>query len=67
MMREQSIVHGSNEEELMASNDVKKCAHPNCSCEPTDGKYCSLACESMAKTPDIDCHCGHQICKGKAH
>jgi hypothetical protein len=51
----------------MAAIEAKKCAHPNCSCKPTNGKYCSLACESMAKTPDIDCHCGHQICKGKAH
>ena len=44
----------------------KKCAHPNCSCITTE-KYCSLPCETMEKTPDIDCHCEHAGCKGKAH
>jgi metallothionein len=49
----------------MTSVPVKKCAHPICTCEATTGKYCSAACEAMEKTPDIDCHCGHNGCKGK--
>jgi DNA-directed RNA polymerase subunit RPC12/RpoP len=31
----------------------------------TSGKYCSTQCEAMEKTPDIDCSCGHNVCKGK--
>jgi hypothetical protein len=30
----------------------------------TTGKYCSVACEAMENMPDIDCHCGHEGCKG---
>jgi len=67
MIRARLIALESKQEEPMASTEVKKCAHPNCSCEPANGKYCSLACETMEKTPDIDCHCGHEVCKGKAH
>ena len=43
----------------------KKCAHPPCSCEVTEGKYCSAECEAMEKTPDIKCLCHHPGCKGK--
>jgi hypothetical protein len=43
---------------------LKKCAHPNCSCQTTE-KYCSAQCEAMEKTADIDCKCGHPGCKGK--
>ncbi|HTS10807.1 MAG TPA: hypothetical protein VMH00_01695 [Candidatus Limnocylindrales bacterium] len=43
-----------------------KCAHPNCSCTVTSGKYCSPQCEAMQKTPDIDCKCGHPACQGAA-
>jgi hypothetical protein len=50
----------------MASTDQKKCAHPNCSCAAPAGKpYCSVQCETAAKTPDIDCKCGHPGCKGR--
>jgi hypothetical protein len=28
------------------------------------GKYCSVECESMAKTPHIDCLCAYTECKG---
>jgi len=42
-----------------------KCAHPICSCLTTSGKYCSVACEALKNTPDIDCHCGHAGCKGE--
>lgn len=53
----------------MTENDnEKKCAHPNCSCKATaDSQYCGPQCEAMAKTPDIDCRCGHPGCKGRAH
>jgi hypothetical protein len=49
----------------MATENVKKCAHPNCSCTTHAGKYCSVQCETMEKTPDIECKCGHGVCKGK--
>jgi hypothetical protein len=45
------------------SSTPEKCAHPNCSCKTTK-KYCSIECETMEKTPDIECHCGHPGCKG---
>ena len=48
----------------MATAEGEKCAHPVCSCVSTSGKYCSLQCEAMEKTPDIDCSCGHAECKG---
>ena len=43
-----------------------RCAHPGCPCVATSGKYCSIECESMAKTPDSDCLCAHAECKGRA-
>jgi len=49
----------------MANTEGKKCAHPICSCTVTSGKYCSTQCEAMEKTPDIDCTCGHPVCKGR--
>jgi hypothetical protein len=49
----------------MAPETLHKCAHPICSCTTTSGKYCSTQCEAMEKTPDIDCTCGHPVCKGK--
>jgi hypothetical protein len=49
----------------MATENVKKCAHPNCSCAAKTGKYCSVQCETMEKMPDIECKCGHSGCKGK--
>jgi hypothetical protein len=55
-------------ETKMANETAKKCAHPICTC-PTDpdSKYCSAACAAVEDTPDIDCRCGHAICKGRAH
>lgn len=49
----------------MAPPEAQKCAHPICSCMTTSGAFCSIACETMAKMPDIDCHCGHDGCKGE--
>ena len=65
MIQLESKAPYSNHEEYMKPNSAKKCAHPICTCEATTGKYCSAACEAMEKTPDIDCHCGHNSCKGK--
>jgi hypothetical protein len=48
----------------MALVKAEKCAHPVCSCVATSGKYCSVECESMAKTPHIECLCAHTECKG---
>ncbi len=49
----------------MTDSKGQKCAHPVCSCTVTSGKYCSTQCEAMEKTPDIDCKCGHAVCKGR--
>jgi hypothetical protein len=54
-----------SKEKQMGTENVKKCAHPNCSCTTHAGKYCSVQCETMEKTPDIACKCGHVVCKGK--
>jgi hypothetical protein len=44
----------------------RKCEHPPCSCKASDGsKYCSVECEAMEKTPDLECLCPHAGCKGK--
>jgi hypothetical protein len=49
---------------MMSPGKVEMCAHPLCSCSATSGKFCSVECESMAKTPDIACLCAHTECKG---
>jgi hypothetical protein len=43
----------------------KKCAHPVCSCQVTEGEYCSVECETMEKMPDVDCTCPHASCAGR--
>lgn len=51
----------------MTAKEAKKCSHPNCSCLVADGsEYCSAQCAAAAKTPDIDCKCGHTGCRGRA-
>jgi hypothetical protein len=59
------VIGSQSKQEESLSPELKKCAHPVCTCEATTGKYCSAACEAMEKTPDIDCHCAHKGCKGK--
>lgn len=49
----------------MAADKSKKCAHPPCSCTVAKEKYCSVECEAMEDTPDLDCRCPHPDCKGK--
>jgi hypothetical protein len=51
----------------MTPEKIEKCAHPGCTCEAPSGKYCSIECETVAKTPDIDCRCGHSGCNGNTH
>jgi hypothetical protein len=43
---------------------TKKCAHTVCSCQVTEGKYCSAECEAMEDTPDVNCTCPHRNCTG---
>jgi hypothetical protein len=49
---------------MATAETPKKCAHPNCSCLVTEGDYCSIECETMEDTPDIECTCLHAGCKG---
>lgn len=51
----------------MEITNTHKCAHPICSCITKLEKYCSAQCEAMEKTPDIDCMCEHEGCKGQTH
>jgi hypothetical protein len=45
----------------------KKCEHPPCSCKTTDGsKYCSVECEAMEKTPDLECLCPPQAARARS-
>jgi hypothetical protein len=47
--------------------DIKKCAHPSCTCTVTKGeKFCSSRCEAAADTTEIVCECGHTGCSGDA-
>jgi hypothetical protein len=48
----------------IAAKESKKYAHPVCSCTVTAGKYCSVECEAMEKTPDLACECGRAGCRG---
>jgi hypothetical protein len=51
----------------MATPQGEKCAHPICVCLISEGKYCSTECAAMEKTPDIECLCGHTLCKDHTH
>jgi hypothetical protein len=55
----------ANRSKEMTTAKGRKCAHPVCSCVVASGNYCSPECETMEKTPDIDCACGHPGCKGR--
>ncbi len=52
---------------MVNAANAAKCAHPICSCRATSGKFCSIECAAMEKTPDIDCRCEHTDCKGHTH
>jgi len=52
-------------EKAMSTPNAEKCAHPVCSCMTTSGKYCSVECKAMEKTPDVECSCVHAGCNGK--
>lgn len=44
---------------------TKKCAHPICTCQVTQGNYCSIECEAMEKMSDVNCACTHTACEGR--
>jgi hypothetical protein len=51
------------QEVAMATNTMRKCAHPACDCEVTsDDKYCSTYCQDAGDTMEISCNCGHPGC-----
>jgi hypothetical protein len=54
----------SEAENKMPAATAEKCAHPVCTCMASLGRYCSAQCAAMEETPDLDCSCGHPICKG---
>ncbi len=50
---------------MAAAEKSKKCKHPPCSCTVTSGDYCSVECETMEDTPDLECVCNHPGCNGR--
>jgi metallothionein len=47
--------------------EVKKCAHPACSCIPAEKqKYCSEVCEDAKGMTELACQCDHPTCRGEA-
>jgi hypothetical protein len=47
-------------------SDVKKCAHPICTCTVAEGqKYCSQICEDSVGVTEIGCDCKHPGCGGE--
>jgi hypothetical protein len=47
----------------MATSELKKCAHPACTClVDGDKKYCSQRCEDGGDQVEISCDCGHPGC-----
>jgi hypothetical protein len=46
--------------------DPKKCAHPVCKCMVTGdefGDYCSAHCEEAKEMAELQCECGHNVCR----
>jgi hypothetical protein len=53
-------------EHHMNATDQKKCAHPQCSCQVSQGEeYCSEACEISAagSEANAECGCDHPQCE----
>jgi hypothetical protein len=44
----------------MPTTEQNKCAHPPCGCTPKSGKYCSVQCEAMETTPNVDIGVGRE-------
>jgi hypothetical protein len=44
----------------------KKCAHPPCTCEVTEGKYCSTECEAMEQHPILNAFVPMQTARAKS-
>lgn len=48
----------------MTTNEVKKCAHPACSCPVADAeKFCSDSCKDAGDMTEISCNCEHDACR----
>jgi hypothetical protein len=48
-------------------SDVKKCAHPACSCVPAENHtYCSQVCQDAKNVTELVCQCDHPGCRGEA-
>jgi hypothetical protein len=41
-----------------------RCAHEACTCEATEGEYCSDYCREHAGKDVVSCGCGHRDCDG---
>ena len=47
-------------------NAKAKCANPDCSCVPADGKeFCSDSCAVAKDRPQLACECPHPDCMGE--
>ncbi len=47
-------------------SEVKKCAHPTCSCTVAEGeKYCSEICADSTGVTALGCDCKHPACAGE--
>jgi len=61
------VLRKRGEEDVMADNQSKKCAHPGCNCSAAkNSKYCGTYCEGAAQRPSIACGCGHPECSEPA-
>jgi hypothetical protein len=50
----------------IAMSEVKKCAHPTCSCTVAEGeKYCSEICADSTGVTALGCDCKHPACAGE--
>lgn len=47
------------------ADEMKKCAHPRCSCTVKDTKYCSQICEDAGAEEPLGCDCPHLGCGGR--
>ncbi len=42
---------------------AKKCKNTPCACQVEKGEqYCSVHCQSVENTIQMDCDCGHEAC-----
>jgi metallothionein len=47
-------------------SEIKRCAHPACSCVPPEGEaYCSTNCQDAKDLSELACQCDHPGCQGE--